>query len=334
MGAGAGRSMRSFRDESHRRTTSLSERVYGCLLRAYPRQQREEFGDEMTSCCVDLCRDARQVGFAALAWLWTSMLLPELLRGVLRERCEQGVGVLRTLAVSRRLVGLGALGAVLAGLVSLASAALPILKTSPSSIQILPWQLLWNLPTQLPLVESPLVGDALTAAGCMGLYFFLPRRSRLALTGLMLVCATVILSVALRSSMLGGGALGILSSESVNWLLVVGTFLVALAALRAPVLGWWRILPLFLAASQSPLINVPTFTLAGHMIRHATLERVPLVMELIPLLLYGPQALIGLGWVTLGLVLWRRNSGGKRGNRQRRIYSRLSMAFHGYISET
>ena len=327
--------MRTSRNESHQRTYSFSERVYGTLLRAYPRQHREDFGDEMTSCCTEFCRDARRDGIVALVWLWTSVLLPELLRGAARERCEQGVGVLRMVAVPRRLVGLGSFGAILTGLVSLASGILPILKTSPTSTKILPWQLVWNLPFHLPLTEIPLVGDALTTAGCVGLYFFLRPSSHLSLVGLTLACASVILSVALGMSLLETWTFGVFTSESANWLLVCGMLLIALAALRAPVLGWWRILPLFLAASQSPLINVPTFTLAGQMIRHATLERVPLVMETIPLLLYGPQTVVGLGWMTLGLVMWRRRNGdGRRHDRGRLACSGVSAPAREVTSET
>ena len=39
----------------HERAVGTSERVYRSLLRAYPRELRDEYGDEMARCFRDLC---------------------------------------------------------------------------------------------------------------------------------------------------------------------------------------------------------------------------------------------------------------------------------------
>jgi hypothetical protein len=63
-----------------------SERVYRSLLRAYPRGLREEYGEEMTRCFRDLCRDELEDGGGlGLAALW-ARTLPELFYTALKER--------------------------------------------------------------------------------------------------------------------------------------------------------------------------------------------------------------------------------------------------------
>ena len=63
-----------------------SQRVYRSLLRVYPRELRDEYGDEMVRCFRDLCREALEDGGGVgLAALW-ARTLPELLSTALKER--------------------------------------------------------------------------------------------------------------------------------------------------------------------------------------------------------------------------------------------------------
>jgi hypothetical protein len=76
---------RGSRPRRRERPVATSERVYRSLLRAYPRELRDEYGDEMVRCFRDLCREALENGDVGLAALWVRTLL-ELLSSALKER--------------------------------------------------------------------------------------------------------------------------------------------------------------------------------------------------------------------------------------------------------
>jgi hypothetical protein len=79
-------SPRGPRPRGHERAAGTSERVYRSLLRAYPRELRDEYGEEMARCFRDLCREALgEGGGLGLAALWAHTL-PELLYSALKER--------------------------------------------------------------------------------------------------------------------------------------------------------------------------------------------------------------------------------------------------------
>ena len=70
----------------HERAVGTSERAYRSLLRAYPRELRDEYGDEMARCFQDLCREVLEDGGGlGLAALW-ARTLAELLYTALKER--------------------------------------------------------------------------------------------------------------------------------------------------------------------------------------------------------------------------------------------------------
>ena len=74
------------RPRGHERAVGTSERAYRSLLRAYPRELRDEYGDEMARCFRDLCREQLEEGGGlGLAALW-ARTLPELLYTALKER--------------------------------------------------------------------------------------------------------------------------------------------------------------------------------------------------------------------------------------------------------
>jgi hypothetical protein len=70
----------------HERAVGTSVRAYRSLLRAYPRELRDGYGDEMARCFRDLCREELEgSGGLGLAALW-ARTLPELLYTALKER--------------------------------------------------------------------------------------------------------------------------------------------------------------------------------------------------------------------------------------------------------
>jgi hypothetical protein len=79
-------SPRGPRPRGHERAVGTSERAYRALLRAYPRELRDGYGDEMARCFRDLCREKLEDGGGLdLAALWAHTL-PELLYTALKER--------------------------------------------------------------------------------------------------------------------------------------------------------------------------------------------------------------------------------------------------------
>lgn len=69
-----------------RRAVEASSRVYRVLMRVYPRDIRERYGEEMVGCFSDVCRDeVRKSGSRGLAVLWLRTL-PDLLFTALKER--------------------------------------------------------------------------------------------------------------------------------------------------------------------------------------------------------------------------------------------------------
>ena len=79
-------SPRGPRPRGHERAVGTSERAYRWLLRAYPRELRDGYGDEMARCFQDLCREQLEgSGGLGLAALW-ARTLPESLYIALKER--------------------------------------------------------------------------------------------------------------------------------------------------------------------------------------------------------------------------------------------------------
>lgn len=74
------------RPKGRERAVAISARIYRLLLRAYPRELRDEYGDEMVRCFRDLSREELENGGGVgLAALWARSL-PELLSTALKER--------------------------------------------------------------------------------------------------------------------------------------------------------------------------------------------------------------------------------------------------------
>ena len=75
--------------EGRDRAVRASGRAYRSLLRAYPRELREEYGEEMALCFRDLCREELEDrGGLGLAALWVHTL-PELIRTAFQERSRK-----------------------------------------------------------------------------------------------------------------------------------------------------------------------------------------------------------------------------------------------------
>ena len=79
-------SPRGPRPRGHERAVGTSERAYRWLLRVYPRELRDGYGDEMARCFRDLCREELEDGGSlGLVALW-ARTLPELFYTALKER--------------------------------------------------------------------------------------------------------------------------------------------------------------------------------------------------------------------------------------------------------
>ena len=79
-------SPRGPRPRGREHAVGTSERAYRWLLRAYPRELRDGYGDEMARCFRDLCREELEdSGGLGLAALW-ARTLPELFYTALKER--------------------------------------------------------------------------------------------------------------------------------------------------------------------------------------------------------------------------------------------------------
>jgi hypothetical protein len=75
------------RGREERAAVGISDWAYRSLLRAYPRELRDEYGEEMARCFEDLCREELEDGggVLGLAALW-ARTLPELFYSALKER--------------------------------------------------------------------------------------------------------------------------------------------------------------------------------------------------------------------------------------------------------
>ena len=114
-------SPRGPRPRGHERAVGTSERAYRSLLRAYPRELRGEYGDEMARCFRDLCREKLEDGGGwGLAALW-ARTLPELFYTALKERSNMsdrnayrfaaGVALAAALLLVWLSLGVGIIGA-------------------------------------------------------------------------------------------------------------------------------------------------------------------------------------------------------------------------------
>src|ERR687895_135885 len=112
------------RPRGHERAVGTSERAYRALLRAYPRELRDGYGDEMARCFKDLCREELEDGSGlGLAALW-ARTLPELFYTALKERSTMlnrnayrfavGVALAAAFILVWLSLGVGIIGALIA----------------------------------------------------------------------------------------------------------------------------------------------------------------------------------------------------------------------------
>ena len=105
----------------HERAVGTSKRAYRSLLRVYPRELRDEYGDEMARCFKELCREELEDGGGlGLAVLW-ARTLPELFYTALKERSNMsdrnayrfaaGVALAAALLLVWLSLGVGIIGA-------------------------------------------------------------------------------------------------------------------------------------------------------------------------------------------------------------------------------
>ena len=243
------------------RAASASERVYRALLRAYPKEVRRRYGDEMAAYFGDLCREeSRRAGPEGLALLWVRTL-PELVFTAIKERS----GMLARnayLPVSLHAVRRwGAISALVGGALG------------TSYYVGLHVELAYKQPLGLSLGSWPIFYAAvlLSILGLVGLYGALAARADRAggLAGAGAGAALVVVSAASWLAMGGYNALwpvdgslstipfwdfeyvdrlhGVLSAMStLSW--SVGLLLLGIAAFGARLPGRLRALPLAVAA--------------------------------------------------------------------------------------
>ena len=319
--------MRNSRNGDPRRPPSLSERVYGTLLRAYPRQHREEFGHEMVSFCTELCRDARQNGIAALAWLWASMLLPELLRDAVRERRKQGAELFGVLEVPRRLIVLGGIAAVVAGVISMADGVM-------SWISMALFIQHPGIPADAPLglLENQFLNISLTITAIIGLCSIVDRSSSFARSGMTVagVWATLTLFLTAYDAIadpvyysdtnFGFGAsqsvdqLAVAALQLKMWSLAIAILLLGGAALvQRKLRPGWSVLLLVVSFAQSPLLKQSVFQFWKHSMEYSTqllsrgsFEMMMTLQSLREVLFHMTFVLPGFSWMLLGWLILSR----------------------------
>lgn len=317
------------RPGGHDRAVVLSEHVYRALLTAYPRQFRQDFGEEMAQAFGELCREEQLRGGTSgllLVWIRTVM---DLLTSTIRERGDSFVA-------ASKLVRVGGLAAVSGGLLTVCYGVVVTvvgmerLARPGPSVGFGP-----ALPDVLMLLEG--FGSLLFLGGLVALVRLIERRAPLALpgaehpapgrsgrlswaqrsasAGVILTVAAGLASVVLLVRLLVAEptfVVGPASGASEGLFAVLGgvkvlglplaTTLLGVAAWRSGVLGRWGALPIFLGLAMSPL-SVSVVLLVFHLL--IDLDR-PFGFDLAAdLLLFGvPNAVTGLGWALFGWLLF------------------------------
>ena len=310
------------------RGPTRSERVYGVLLKAYPKAFREEYGPHMVQAFGDLCRAGyERAGTAGLVLVWVRALL-DLLRTAASERtgAVPAMTFVIPIAGSPRMVRWGgaaaicgaacALVAMILGDLSMVYTREPILnalsayqegESSYSPLIVLLHPIVWE-------VVSTVAGLFFVTA-FLGLYALVARRSgRIAFFGGVLMCAGfVALSVfagsnAYRAFLAFSGGLGEIWTDPFSEFLgfatpmyLLGALLLSLAVFRTRALGRWSLLPLV-------LFVLPT--LLRFLLIDAAFpvqDRTQAVREGFGTLVivHSPELLTQLSWIVIGCLLWR-----------------------------
>lgn len=239
-----------------------SRRVYRMLMRAYPHDIREGYGEEMVGCFSDACRDeVRSRGARGLAAVW-ARTLPDLMFTAFKERsnmlARNAYLPLPPIVVARW----GALAALVGGILGIA-------------FHLIEYSLLGALDvvTGVNYSNDPVIrfltlllilfALTLSSLGLFGLYGTLVSRSgrlrRLAAAGGVFGALSAVLLVATSGyatahELASGSAL----FSPFEWIWYTGTYvfdiallfwfvgllLLGIAAARERLLGWMRVLPL------------------------------------------------------------------------------------------
>jgi hypothetical protein len=254
----------------------VSERLYRALLVAYPREFRDAYGPQMAQVFRDSCRETVvQADIGGLVLLWARTLW-DLLSTAIAERSDREAG--GTLVIpfvsSPRMVWLGGVSFVLAGVLGLASIVLMDLSLAypdePIGNALSDYDQGASRYSPFIVLLHPVLSELLGtlaglfgAIGLVGLYALVAGRAgRIGLWGGLLACLWVPLifvfagSNAYRLSVALAGDLGTIATDPLSFLVglgapmaLVGGLLLAVATLRTGALGWWSVLPLVLMFS-------------------------------------------------------------------------------------
>ena len=244
---------------SRGRAVEASRRVYRALLRAYPEDVREMYGEEMVGCFGDLCRDElRRRGTRGLAMLWVRAL-PELVFTALKERNSMlARNFVRNAYLPARPIVVARWGGFLALFGG-------VLGTVASY---------FGISVSLPLsFVALLVAVVFSTLGLFGLYGTLAapsgRPGRLAIVGAVFAAASAVSWLAqgafvALSMVWDWAAVPILPIQAATatalgcWL--AGLLLLGVAAYRTRLPGWLRVLPLAVFALVPVSVMLPGLT--------------------------------------------------------------------------
>lgn len=312
------------------RARSLSERVYGALLAAYPKAFRREYGPQMAQVFGDLCREERErAGLVGLFLLWTRTIL-DLLRTAASERTRTSPGDILVIPIagSPRMVRWGGAAAILGAFFSLVATTLIVFSVVYLEEPI--FNALWAYQdggsgySPFVVLLHPIVSEVLgtlswvlLVTAFIGLYALVARRSgRMARLGGILMCAgfamlvTFAASNAVRMVEIFGGRLGQIGTDPLLIVadlavpaFLIGALLLSFSVARTRALGSWSALPLVLLFAGTVLRMV--------LIRSGLpVQDLPQAVRegtAVLLIVHAPTLVTNAGWVLLGCVMWRRS---------------------------
>lgn len=275
------------------RTPTRSERVYRVMLKAYPKQFREEYGAHMVQAFGDLRRrETGRAGTGGLVALWVRASV-DLLISASAERSKTAAPVLSSSGMAR----FGGLAAMVGGALGAMLVVQPI--AVPYGGPFDPRMWLFGVFDLLGTFSG-----LLTSVAALGLYACVVRGSRkLATLGLVLasISAVAFAGIGIYQSltMLSSGY-----SEGFStplWIVEVGlasSLLLGVVLLRTQALGRCSAFPLIFWLL--PLVVPFLFSLLAERLAAPTMWALT-VMDATLIL---PGLLANLVWVLMGYLLW------------------------------
>jgi hypothetical protein len=323
--------------QPHGRAVSGSERFYGVLLAAYPKEFRRAHGREMAQVFRCMCREeVVSGGRGGLTRLWVRTLW-DLLATALAERIKKALGMSTLVGSSSKLVRWSGLAAAAGGVLLIAygvlswvnDARLYLEMNDLGGVKVGPQ---WALGLMQDVSYLLFIGGL---AGLVGLVERArrarPRQAGSAARSLSLarcsaVAGLVLIGLAAAATVAGlvqlstvgivtiGGPGGVPRGSFLDvalsvppmlmvWGLPLGIALLGVVVLRSGLLGRWKALPLAVGLLMSPLLYnllfLPLYLVTGSdMLVSTDWPDWPDFYVFVV-----PNAIVGTSWVLLGWVL-------------------------------